>query len=59
MNVHLTTIGLFIITALAEIFGCYTFYLWLTLKKSPVWLAPGGVGLLLFLWGVSPSSPQG
>lgn len=50
MNIHLTTIGLFTITALAEIFGCYTFYLWLTLKKSPLWLVPGVVSLALFAW---------
>ena len=35
MNSYLSAIGLFAVTALAEIFGCYTFYLWLTLKKSP------------------------
>jgi len=50
MNSYLSAIGLFAITALAEIFGCYTFYLWLTLKKSPLWLVPGVASLALFAW---------
>ncbi len=50
MNPYINTIGLFALTALAEIFGCYTFYLWLTLKKSPLWLLPGVTSLVLFAW---------
>ena len=50
MNIYFTAIGLFAVTALAEIFGCYTFYLWLTLKKSPLWLIPGVASLALFAW---------
>ncbi|MCW5552229.1 MAG: YnfA family protein [Verrucomicrobiae bacterium] len=50
MKVYFTAIGLFTVTALAEIFGCYTFYLWLTLKKSPLWLVPGVASLALFAW---------
>lgn len=53
MKPYFTAIGLFAVTALAEIFGCYTFYLWLTLKKSPLWLVPGVPGvasLALFAW---------
>ena len=50
MNSYLSAIGLFAVTALAEIFGCYTFYLWLTLKKSPLWLVPGVASLALFAW---------
>jgi small multidrug resistance family-3 protein len=50
MKIYFTAIGLFAVTALAEIFGCYTFYLWLTLKKSPLWLVPGVVSLALFAW---------
>ena len=50
MKIYFTAIGLFAITALAEIFGCYTFYLWLTMKKSPLWLLPGGASLALFAW---------
>lgn len=36
--------------ALAEIGGCFAFWAWLRLGKSPVWLAPGVVLLMLFAW---------
>jgi len=34
--------------ALAEIAGCFAFWAWLRLDKSPWWLAPGMVSLALF-----------
>lgn len=46
----LKTIGLFIVTALAEIVGCYLPYLWLKQDK-PAWLLiPAIVSLFLFAW---------
>jgi small multidrug resistance family-3 protein len=36
--------------ALAEIAGCYSFWAWLRLGKSPLWLLPGLVSLALFAW---------
>lgn len=36
--------------ALAEIGGCYAFWAWLRLDKSPLWLIPGMVMLALFAW---------
>ena len=49
MNV-LTTTGLFIATALAEIVGCYLPYLWLQ-NRAPVWVVfPAAVSLALFVW---------
>ena len=36
--------------ALAEIAGCFAFWAWLKLDKSPLWLAPGIVSLALFAW---------
>lgn len=46
----LATAGLFILTALAEIFGCYAVYLWLK-KGVPAWiLIPGVLSLALFAW---------
>ena len=36
--------------ALAEIAGCFAFWAWLRMGKSPVWLAPGIVSLILFAW---------
>ena len=36
--------------ALAEIAGCFAFWSWRCLDKSPVWLAPGMVSLALFAY---------
>ncbi|VAX17731.1 UPF0060 membrane protein YnfA [hydrothermal vent metagenome] len=46
----LKTFGLFIITAFAEIGGCYLVFLWLKQEK-PMWLLlPAGVSLAIFAW---------
>ncbi len=49
----LNTLGLFILTALAEIAGCYLPYLWLRQGKSIWLLVPGAVSLALFAWLLS------
>lgn len=36
--------------ALAEIAGCFAFWAWLKLDRSPLWLAPGMVSLAAFAW---------
>jgi small multidrug resistance family-3 protein len=36
--------------ALAEIAGCFSFWAWLRLGKSPLWLMPGMASLALFAW---------
>ena len=36
--------------ALAEIAGCYSFWAWRRLGKSPLWIVPGMVLLALFAW---------
>jgi small multidrug resistance family-3 protein len=36
--------------ALAEIAGCFAFWAWLRLDKSPWWLAPGIASLCLFAY---------
>ncbi|MDQ3623115.1 MAG: YnfA family protein [Verrucomicrobiota bacterium] len=41
---------LYALTALAEIVGCYSVYLWLRLGRSAWWLAPGAVALGVFAW---------
>lgn len=44
------TVALFVVTAIAEIVGCYLPYLWLRQGK-PIWLlAPAAVSLALFAW---------
>ena len=47
---ELKTIGLFLITAVAEIIGCYLPYLWLTQNKSIWLLIPAAISLSLFAW---------
>nr|WP_205895777.1 YnfA family protein [Pseudomonas leptonychotis] len=46
----LNTIGLFALTALAEILGCYLPYLWLKQGKSIWLLLPAAAALALFVW---------
>ena len=46
----MTTSGLFVATALAEIVGCYLPYLWLQ-NRAPVWvIVPAAASLALFVW---------
>jgi len=47
------TLCLFVLTAVAEIAGCYLPYLWLRHGKSAWLLAPGAVSLALFAWLLS------
>lgn len=47
------TLTLFIITAIAEIVGCYLPYLWLNQGKSPLLLIPALLSLALFAWLLS------
>jgi small multidrug resistance family-3 protein len=44
------TIALFILTALAEILGCYLPYLWLRKQGSAWLLLPAALSLILFTW---------
>lgn len=36
--------------ALAEIGGCFSFWAWLRLSRSPFWIAPGMISLALFAY---------
>ena len=38
------------LAALAEIGGCFAFWAWLKLDRSPVWLVPGVLSLIAFAW---------
>lgn len=44
------TLGLFVLTAVAEIVGCYLPWLWLKKDGSPWLLLPAAVSLALFAW---------
>ncbi|WP_374140275.1 YnfA family protein [Sphingomonas sp.] len=46
----MTTAFVYILAAIAEIAGCFSFWAWLRLDKSPVWIAPGMVSLAAFAW---------
>lgn len=42
--------GLFVLTAVAEVVGCYLPYLWLRQGKSPLLLVPAAGSLAVFAW---------
>ncbi|MBV1692395.1 YnfA family protein [Novosphingobium sp. G106] len=44
------TLFAYVGAALAEIAGCFSFWAWLRLGKSPWWLVPGMASLALFAW---------
>ena len=46
----LKTLALFVVTAVAEIVGCYLPYLWLRKNGSPWLLVPALASLALFAW---------
>ncbi len=46
----LRTFGLFVLTALAEILGCYLPYVWLRKDGSAWLLAPAALSLAVFAW---------
>ena len=50
---ELKTVLLFLVTAVAEIVGCYLPYLWLSEGKSAWLLAPAALSLALFAWLLS------
>lgn len=49
----MTTLALFVLTALAEIAGCYLPYLWLRQGYSAWLLLPAALSLALFAWLLS------
>ncbi len=38
----------YVLAAVGEIGGCFAFWAWLRLQRSPVWLVPGVVSLIIF-----------
>lgn len=44
----LQTIAFYVLAALLEIAGCFAFWAWLRLNRSPLWTALGLVSLALF-----------
>ena len=46
----MATALIYALAALAEIGGCFAFWAWARLGKSPIWLVPGVASLVLFAW---------
>jgi small multidrug resistance family-3 protein len=44
------TFLVYVAAAMAEIAGCFAFWVWLRLGKSVWWIVPGMVSLALFAW---------
>ncbi|MGE0232919.1 MAG: YnfA family protein [Flavobacteriaceae bacterium] len=47
------TIIWYIAAAIAEIAGCFAFWAWLRLDRSPLWLAPGLASLAFFAFALT------
>ena len=47
---EIKTLSLFVLTAIAEIIGCYLPYLWLREDKSALLLIPAALSLMIFAW---------
>ena len=48
--IYAKTFLLFVVTALAEILGCYLPYLWLRQNRTPLLLVPAAASLAVFAW---------
>ncbi len=48
-----TALATYILAAAAEIGGCFAFWAWLRLHKTPLWLVPGMASLVLFAWALT------
>jgi small multidrug resistance family-3 protein len=46
----MTALAVYVLAAAAEIGGCFAFWAWLRLGKTPLWLVPGLASLVLFAW---------
>jgi small multidrug resistance family-3 protein len=44
----LASVLFYLAAAVAEIGGCFAFWAWVRLEKSPWWIVPGVVSLVLF-----------
>jgi len=54
----MTTLGIFVLAAVAEITGCFAFWAWLRLGKSILWLGPGLVSLAAFAYLLTLADSQ-
>ncbi len=52
------SLGFYCLAALFEIFGCFTFWLWLRSERSPLWVVPGIGSLVLFALALTQIDAQ-
>lgn len=50
MPIYATTALIYAGAALAEILGCFAFWVWLRQGHSAIWLLPGVAALIAFAW---------
>ena len=50
MNSIFWSLAIYALAAVAEIAGCFAFWAWLRLDRSPIWLLPGIASLVLFAY---------
>jgi len=48
-----TSLLFLLLAAFAEIAGCFSFWAWLRLGRSPGWVAPGMGSLVVFAWALT------
>jgi small multidrug resistance family-3 protein len=46
-------LAIFVVAAFCEIGGCFAFWAWLKLGKSPLWAAGGALLLIAFAWALT------
>jgi len=47
------TLPAYLLAAFAEIAGCFAFWAWVRLDRTPLWLVPGMASLALFAWALT------
>ena len=47
------TVPTYLLAAFGEIGGCFAFWAWLRLGRTPLWLVPGMLSLALFAWALT------
>lgn len=50
VRTSMTSLLMYLLAAFTEIAGCFSFWAWVKLGKSPLWLIPGAISLAFFAW---------
>ena len=49
----MNSVAWYILAALGEIAGCFAFWAWLRMQKSPLWIGPGICALVIFAFALT------